>query len=195
MDWNQHYADQDTPWDLGEPAPPLLHLLDKKAALFQNTATILVPGCGSGHDAIALAEKTNAKVTAIDIAPLALEKARRLDTANTVTWLEADFFHSSPPPAYDLIWEHTCYCAIDPEKRPDYVQSAHRLLKPGGALLGLFFLDTGVENGPPHSTTLDNLKNQFSSHFILEWQDPNPPSTPNRAGREHLILWRKLASC
>lgn len=198
MDWESRYRVKDTPWDLGKPSPALACLLEEKALLFRNVAQVLVPGCGRGHDARLLAEKIP-RVTGLDLSPLALAEARRLDEEKQVDWQQGDFLKKIevPEPKYDLIWEHTCYCAIPPDQRVHYVINAHHLLKPGGFLLGVFFLDPGIplQDGPPFGTSLANLKKTFGSHFVLEWHDPSPRAVPDRQGREVLVLWRRLGAC
>ena len=41
--------------------------------------------------------------------------------------------------AFDGAWEYTCYCAIDPARRSEYVRLLASLVKPGGWLLACFF--------------------------------------------------------
>lgn len=200
MDWDSRYQENDTPWDLGCPAPSLVFLLQEKAAIFCHVKTALVPGCGRGHDALYLAENLpNAKINGLDLSESALHAARQVDTRNLVDWQAGDFLKKIevPDPSYDLIWEHTCFCAIPPADRVRYAVNAHHLLKPNGFLLGVFYLDTGISpaDGPPFGTDMEELKNIFGGNFMLEWHDASPPTAPKRQGREVLILWRRLASC
>lgn len=37
------------------------------------------------------------------------------------------------------VWEHTCFCAIEPSQRSAYARALAALLRPGQRLLGLFF--------------------------------------------------------
>ncbi|MGE9268612.1 MAG: methyltransferase domain-containing protein [Verrucomicrobiales bacterium] len=198
MDWEQRYLASDTPWDLGQAAPPLLELAREKPALFRPHRRLLVPGCGLGHDARFLASLAP-EVTAVDISPEALAQARALDPERSADWQEGDFLARDEPheQPYDLLWEHTCFCAIPPERRGDYVASAHHHLKPGGVLLGLFFLDppNAFEDGPPFGVNREELRELFGRFFILEWENPAPPSAPERKGRESLMLWRRLGAC
>lgn len=72
MDWNQRYVDKNTPWDSGEPSLELQRVLQEDWIL---PGRVLEFGCGTGTNAIFLAQM-EFEVTAVDIAPLALEKAR-----------------------------------------------------------------------------------------------------------------------
>ena len=66
-DWAAHYAAANTPWDLGGPHPELSQRLsDGDLAPPRDGARALVPGCGHGHDALALARR-GWVVTAVDL--------------------------------------------------------------------------------------------------------------------------------
>jgi SAM-dependent methyltransferase len=104
------------------------------------------------------------------------------------------------PPAhwfgsFDWIWEHTCFCAIDPTDRERYVAAVHRLLKPHGSLLATFFIDPGLdpdEEGPPFGVSEAELDALFARHFVLEKQWPPRACFPGREGREHMRLLRRI---
>lgn len=200
MDWENRYQKNDTPWDLNRPVPALVHLFQEKKVIFKHVKNALIPGCGRGHDAIFLAENLpHAKITGLDLSESAVQAARQIDTANLVDWQKDDFLKKldAPDSRYDMIWEHTCFCAIPLEMRTRYATNAHYLLKPNGFLLGLFYLDPGfpIEEGPPFGASLEELKDIFGNLFVLEWHDPAPPQASEREGREMLILWRRLAHC
>ncbi len=199
MDWNLRYLQGDTPWDKNAPAPPLLDILSQRGALFPKDKAVLVPGCGAGHDVKVLAAH-GCQVTGLDIAPEALALAQRSESNHhNIQWLLGNFFDPNLPKAklYKTIWEHTCFCAIEPDLREDYVQSAWNLLEANGKLIGIFFLDTGQppEEGPPFSSDRAELKELFGELFSLEWEGPPQQCYPGREGREWMMVWRKLAIC
>ncbi|REJ70467.1 MAG: class I SAM-dependent methyltransferase [Planctomycetota bacterium] len=72
-DWNQNYLDADTPWDSGGPSPHLEELLTRHAIAPGRALEI---GCGSGNNALLLA-RLGFTVTAVDVAPHAIELARQ----------------------------------------------------------------------------------------------------------------------
>ena len=51
--------------------------------------------------------------------------------------------------AFDGVWEYTCFCAIDPARREEYVRVLHDILRPGGLLLACFFPLREGGDGPP----------------------------------------------
>ncbi len=194
MDWQARYLSGDTPWDKGASAPSLLPLLKEKSELFTDRR-VFVPGCGVGHDAKELAE-FGLDVVAGDIAPLAIARAKE-NNPHEVDFRESDILKNSGSltAGFDLIWEHTCFCALDPVLRADYVAAMWKLLKPGGVLLGVFFTNPDVipNEGPPYKTTREELAEIFRSHFALEWVAEPQAFYPGREGREHLMLFKRLS--
>ncbi len=186
--WEARYGAGDTPWDHGEPAPGLVEFLARTDVY--RPGRVLVPGCGKGHDCCALA-RGGFDVTGIDVARQAIDTAatRAGEQAVSVTYQVADFlalpaeWHG----AFGWVFEHTCFCAIDPARRDDYVDAAATVLEPGGFLLGIFF-DMHVETGPPFGATREELHDRFSRRFTLvrEWI---PVSWENRHGEEVMQWW------
>ena len=193
-DWDERYRTGDTPWEKGQPAPPLLELLDRTDLELFGAGPVLVPGCGLGHDVRALAAR-GLKAVGLDISALAVERARDFPMVNGETYEIGDFLD----PAWRVgrnftaIWEHTCFCAIDPSQREYYVEAVAGLLEPGGILAGVFFLtphDPGEEAvGPPFATSLEELEKWFSPWFerIDGWVPLR--AYPGREGREWVGLF------
>lgn len=190
-DWESHYQAKDTPWDKGGPSPGLVDFLAEHPV----AGRVLVPGCGFGFDVRALAA-TGAEVIGVDIAPSAVESASQLPRAGTERYELADLF-ALPPHLrgnFDWVWEHTCFCAIDPAQRPAYVEGVASALPPGGQFLAIFYLDPGNDHpdeGPPFETSLAELDRLFLPRFELvrEWLPTR--AYPNREGREWM-RWMRL---
>ena len=187
VDWEQRYKEGDTPWDKEAPHPGLVAYLRERSV----AGSVLVPGCGAGHDVRALAAG-GAAVTGLDIAPSALNLARSFPKAGAEVYEQADLF-ALPEHLrglFDWVWEHTCFCAIDPDARPAYVAAVATALKPGGHLLAVFYLDPGDrDGGPPFGVTVQELDELFSPAFSLEkgWV---PAET--YTGRENRELMRVM---
>lgn len=166
--WEQRYLEKNTPWDRGAPAPPLEEFL----ARHRISGRVLVPGCGRGHDVRLLASQ-GAIPVGLDISPTALALAKGEKRTGSEEYLLGDLFNlpASLAGSFDWVWEHTCFCAIDPGRRPDYVQSVRRALKPGGQLLGVFYIDPQAEQGPPFRVSRDELRVFFDADFAVveEW--------------------------
>lgn len=186
-EWEQRYQEQDTGWDLGQPAPPLVRAF---AALPPTRAVVV--GSGRGHDALALAAR-GFEVTGIDVAPTAVEQANReaQQRGLPARFEVADLFALPGAHAAWPLWvEHTCFCAIDPSQREAYVEAAHRAIVPGGHLLGLFFAH-GRPGGPPFTTDRAELERLFLPRFELVSMEVPPDSVPRRRGEELLALLRR----
>jgi SAM-dependent methyltransferase len=187
-DWENQYVTKDTPWEKGAPSPGLVDFL----AVEPVRGRVLVPGCGFGHDVRALAAAAD-EVVGLDIAPSAVEGARSIPAVGRESYIVGDFFAlpKRMRGSFDWVWEHTCFCAIDRERRPDYVEAAAAALKPGGHLLAIFYLDPGHDDpndGPPFGTSLAELDELFASRFTLvrEWLPER--AYPGREGREWMRL-------
>lgn len=195
MDWDKRYEEHDTPWDKGTAAPVLSELLhDGSFSDLGAMSEVLVPGCGYGHDVRKIAS-AGYNVTGIDISERALQAARFLSEGEKgrAFFEREDLFDQSLPEKrrYDLVWEHTCYCAIDPERRADYVAAAYELLKPRGRLIGVFFTAPQRELGPPYMTDRDDLVAKFSKRFDLLWERAPALYYPAREGMEWLMSWQR----
>ena len=189
-DWESMYQSSETPWDKGAPSPALVDFLAENAV----TGRVLVPGCGFGHDVRALAA-SGAEVIGIDIAPSAIEATAKLPPTGGERYELADLFELPPHlrGSFDWVWEHTCFCAIDPAQRAAYVAAVAGALKPGGHLLAVFYLDpgqSGPDEGPPFEVSIAELDRLFLPRFKLEREWLPARAYPGREGREWLRLLR-----
>jgi SAM-dependent methyltransferase len=199
-DWEARYRTADTPWDKGASHPALVRWLADHPG--HMTGDVLVPGCGLGHDvrAIAAAEPT-AHVVGLDVAPAAIAAALRLPCPTGATFRTGDLFARAADlqGRFAWAWEHTCFCAIDLDRRDDYVAAIGRALAPGGHLLGVFYLDPyrgdhRPGGGPPHGCTLEELRGRFERDGCFRIVAEEVPRTTyaGREGCERLVLMERL---
>lgn len=190
VDWNQRYLEGDTPWDKGAAHP----VLRDRLAMGALGGRVLVPGCGSGHDVRALA-RAGLEVVGLDVAPRAVEKAGSFDSAGAEVYRLADLFDLPPDllGAFDGVFEHTCFCAIDPSRRPDYVEAMASALRRGGRLLAVFYADPGNDDeGPPFGCTPAELDALFGASFRVLEEHRGFPTFEHREGRELLRLLERI---
>jgi SAM-dependent methyltransferase len=185
--WEQNYQEGTTRWDLGRAAPAFVSLLNAGTEVLKpGRAAVL--GCGRGYDAIAFAAR-GFEVIGFDFAPSAIADAKALAEANysSAQFLQRDIFDLAVefPSDFDYVIEHTCFCAIPPEKRPAYVQLVRSLLKPAGEAIALFFTHTRP-GGPPFGITTAEIRQYFETDFEVLSLEPVTNSVPERQGEEHL---------
>lgn len=188
--WENLYQTGDMRWDKGAPSPGLVDFLAAHRDL--PGETVCIPGGGTGHDACEWA-RAGFRVYGYDLAPSAVRlSAERAHAANLrAEFRQLDFLRDKPPFAFDWVFEHTLFCAIQPGERDLYRRAVIRWLKPGGNYLAVNYLIPD-QDGPPFGTTREEVLQRFSPYFQLqeEWV---PRSYPNRTGLERFFWWQRLA--
>ena len=189
-DWERHYDEKDLRWDLDEVAPPFVHLWEERDIPL---CRAIVPGCGAGHEVMFLAEK-GFEVTAVDYSHGAVRLLESAFEKNSFLSkvLHQDFFTLGRKydETFELMLEHTFFCAISPDMRQAYVETANRILKPGGSLIGLFY-ETNEDGGPPFNTRQEDIEEYFSNAFTIESLGKTLHSAEQRQGKEWLAIFKK----
>jgi SAM-dependent methyltransferase len=129
----------------------------------------------------------------VDFSPEAVARARaNYGSLENLRILQSDVF-ALPESFYgqfDLIFEHTCYCAVMPARRSELVALWSRLLAPGGHVLGVFFVHE-KRSGPPWGGSewevRERLKGRFEFLFWTRWRQ----SEERRKARELVVYARK----
>ncbi|OZB58770.1 MAG: thiopurine S-methyltransferase [Thiomonas sp. 13-66-29] len=174
--WQQRFEQGSTPWDRGA-ANPQLQVWLREGSL--SPCRILVPGCGNGHEVLALAA-AGFDVTALDYAPAAVEGVRRrLGQAGLkATLIQADVRSWSPQTRFDAIYEQTCLCALHPDDWSIYAARLRDWLAPHGRLYALFMqapkpgAAEGLIQGPPYHCDIHGMRALFPAS---QWRWPAPP--------------------
>ncbi|KAJ8477689.1 hypothetical protein OPV22_021416 [Ensete ventricosum] len=191
--WEKCWEEGLTPWDLGKATPAVLQLVETGSL---PRGRVLVPGCGSGYDVVAIAGPER-YVVGLDISTSAVEKAKELSSSlpntNQFTFVAADFFTWQPTEKFDLIFDYTFFCAIDPCLRPAWAQKIQEILKPDGELITLIYLISGQEGGPPYNTTVADYEQVLNpvGFKALSLED-NELAVKPRKGNEKLGRWKLL---
>lgn len=189
--WTSIYHESGRPgWDLAAPVPELKEMLPR---LKLNKSRVLVLGCGEGHDAAEFAREGHI-VTAVDFSAEALSRAKtHYGALKNVTWVQSDVFELGPEydNSFDVIFEHTCFCAIDPERRTELVKLWKRALVPGGHLMGVFFAVHKL-TGPPFGSSEWELRERLKKHFRFIFWGRWRRSLPRRQGGELFVYAQSL---
>ncbi len=164
--WEGRYQEGTARWDLGQPAPPFVSLLQSDAAPKPGRMAVL--GSGRGHDALLFAAQ-GFEVVGFDFAPSAIADATQAAATRGLQarFLQRDIFALADEfsQSFDYVLEHTCFCAILPEQRPDYVRLVQQLLKPEGELIALFWAHSRP-GGPPFGAPIEVIQTLFAPSFV-----------------------------
>jgi SAM-dependent methyltransferase len=155
-DWNASYAAGELPWDTGVPDDELLAVVERGIV---RVGRALEVGCGTGTNALWLAQH-GFDVVAVDVAPLAIEAARkRVSDGGQCEFAVLDFLVEDPPRApFDFVFDRGCFHVFDDqETRARFAARVAALLAPGGQWLSLIGSTEGPprDTGPPRRTARD----------------------------------------
>jgi len=195
--WSSRYLSANTPWDFDGIPANLKEFLKRKPAgtIPQSRGKVLILGCGLGHEIRAFAQ-AGYDVTAIDFAPGAVERSRRLNgTALASRIILGDFFsHDLAPNSFDYVYERAFLCALHPDRREVYRARIASLLKYQGSLVGYFYYQPPVISaGPPYGFAWGTADELFERYFLLVKDVPVTDSVPMFAGRERWQEWRRTS--
>ncbi len=192
--WDDKYINNKITWDLKGCNPVFEDIIKKTEFIFPGK--ILITGCGKGYDAV-LAAKYGFDVTAVDFSVHAIEFAGELAkkegvevkfVAKDIFLLQEEYYEQ-----FDYIYEYVTYCAINPERRKEYLQKLSKLIKPSGKLIAHLFPTDNREGGPPFSINIVDFYKAASEFFSLALSTKKINSIKPRAGREALQIYLKTA--
>lgn len=184
--WNERFDRNFTPWDKGG-VPSALHAF---VAQFGRSATVLIPGCGNGHEVAYLSE-AGWDVAAIDFSPAAVAAARTLLGKWADRVQQADFFAFTPRQPLDVIYERAFLCALPPHMRAVIAARWAALLPAGGLLAGFFYFDDRPK-GPPFGIAPDALDALLAPYFARIADQSVSDSIPAFEGKERWQVWQRL---
>src|SRR5512135_2189576 len=189
--WEANYEQGTDGWDLGGATPAFRRLASTGQL---PPGRLIVLGAGRGHDAREFA-RHGFQVAAVDFSAYAVAEMKRLAQAEApIEALQHDLF--TLPHAldglFDYVLEYTCFCAIDPTRRPEYASVVSRLLKPGGTYIDLAFPLDGRAGGPPFAVSEEELLRLWREHgFELMSREVPVDSVNRRRNAEKLFVFQK----
>jgi methyl halide transferase len=177
MNWEEHYQKGDAFWDKGVPSPPMQKYLERHPVQGRAVA--------QGLDAIGL-----------DIAPTAIAGARARYPELAERFVVGDLFH---PPlemrgAFEVVLEHTCLSGLTPSLRADYRRGIDLTLRPGGILIGVWYINPDLDpgqDGPPFPFSVPDLTALFAQGYAIVADYVPDVAFPNRVGRERVRVLRR----
>lgn len=188
--WTNIYKDTGNPgWNLGEPAEALKDMLPR---IKLSRAKVLVPGCGEGHDAAHFAQKGHI-VYAVDFSEEAIARAKKnYGHLPDLHFIQADIFKLPQEwtHSFDLVFEHTLYCAVDPVLRNKVLEVYSKVLHETGQLMGVFF---AFERrfATPFGGTEWELRERLKKNYNFIFWGRVKNSIPRRLGKELFVYASK----
>ncbi|MFN8438664.1 MAG: methyltransferase domain-containing protein [Cytophagales bacterium] len=184
--WDSQWKTKQTAWDLKGVSPAISNFLNTYS---DKSASVLIPGCGSAHEAELMLSLGFSNITLIDISPsLTHDLSIKFKENKEIKIICDDFFKHYGK--YDLIIEQTFFCALPPSKRLHYSFKMHQLLNDSGILVGLWF-NRSFPQGPPFGGEKSEYEALFKQLFcFLSELEVTEYSAEPRKGTE---LWLEMA--
>jgi SAM-dependent methyltransferase len=152
------------PWDIGKPQPVFVKIAE------QIVGSILDAGCGTGENALFLAERGH-KVTGIDFLeqPVAEAKTKAQARGLQANFLVMDALHlDDMPEIFDSVIDCSLFHVFSDEDRQCYVQGLASVIKPGGRLFLLCFSDREPPGDGPRRVSQQDIHDAFAEGWQVE---------------------------
>ncbi|WVR03034.1 hypothetical protein IAU60_000023 [Kwoniella sp. DSM 27419] len=200
--WEERWQQGRTGWDQAKSHPALVSLIQSDRADqlgIPKRGRALVPGCGKGYDVHLFAARGLDSV-GLDLASTGVKAAQEWIASQPTTPAKAevicqDFFAYRPEHTYDLMFDYTFLCAIDPSLRPDWSAQMAHLASAGATLVTLMYpLPPADGQGPPWPLTVELYHELLDDQWDLIHCEDVPPEqmrTTGAKGGEKMGVWRK----
>ncbi|HJQ45929.1 MAG TPA: class I SAM-dependent methyltransferase [Amycolatopsis sp.] len=156
--WDASYHDGPAPWDIGRPQPAIARV----ASAGGFTGTVLDSGCGTGENALHIAE-LGLPVVGVDVAGTAVASARDKAAGRglDIEFAVADALRLDRlGRRFDTVVDCGLFHTFDGDERAEYVASLAAVTEPAGRLYVLCFSDAGPDSGP-HPVGREDLRAAF----------------------------------
>ena len=154
--------------------------------------TVLIPGCGTDLEVLQFFQTAGFEVTAIDFSSVAVAQTRKALRNFDGQIIRGDFFKFDFQNRFDLIYERTFLCALQPRRWPKYAKRVAQLLRPRGELVGIFFYGKEPEP-PPYPLSEARAAQIFGKYFRLIRDVKVSDSVAMFAGMERWQEWQLAA--
>lgn len=161
-------------------------------------ARVLVPGCGRGYALETLSSTFDSEnVVGLEVSETARRacEAYQTERASKAKCIVDDFFtHEIPSDddrKYDVVYDCTFLCAIQPKQRTKWAEQMKMLTKKGSRLISVIFPLGDFEGGPPFALSPELVKSLLQNDFDVEESIEVPEDDWARGKPEYLYVFRR----
>lgn len=184
--WQERYAESATGWEIkGESTPLINYVLN-----INKNNKILFPGSGRADDAEYLFRKGYKNIHILDFveAPLLQFHDRVPDFPENQIHCKDIFSFNE---GFDIVIEQTIFCAIQRDRREEFISKIASLLYPEGIYAGVLFNSEFENEGPPFGGSKAEYEELFQNYFSeVQLEECNNSIAP-RMGREFFFIAKK----
>jgi SAM-dependent methyltransferase len=171
-EWDRAYTgERRAPWDIGRAQPAFVALADAG----EIGSPVLDSGCGTGENALMLAER-GLEVVGVDVAPNAIAQARvkAAERGLSVEFLVRDVLNlvgvtdRTGKPPFVAVVDSGCFHVFDDAERARYVHSLAAVVRPGGVVHLLCFSDQVPGTLGPRRVSQAELRSAFADGWTVE---------------------------
>ena len=176
--------------------PALVHFLAKNTTFvpeLQKTksARVLVPGCGRGY-ALETFSRTffySENIVGLEVSETARNacEAYQSENKSKAKCVVEDFFTHDDK--YDVIYDCTFLCAIQPTQRHVWAEQMRNLTKKGSRVISLVFPLGDFKGGPPFALSPELVKSLLQNDFDVEELIQVPEDMWARGRPEYLYVF------
>jgi len=183
-------------FDCNRTEPALVHFLAKNTTFvpeLQKTksARVLVPGCGRGY-ALETFSRTffdSENIVGLEVSETARNacEAYQSENKSKAKCVVEDFFTHDDK--YDVIYDCTFLCAIQPTQRHVWAEQMRNLTKKGSRVISLVFPLGDFKGGPPFALSPELVKSLLQNDFDVEELIQVPEDMWARGRPEYLYVF------
>ena len=199
--WQNEETQETKPkFDCDKTEPALVRFLANNASFVPElrktkSARVLVPGCGRGYALETFFSTFDSEnVVGLEVSETAREACERyqMENGSKAKCVVDDFFAhdvASDDEKYDVIYDCTFLCAIQPFQRQKWAEQMKKLTAKGSRLISLVFPLGDFEGGPPFALSPELVKSLLESDFDVEELIQVPEADWARGRPEYLYVF------
>lgn len=197
MNWWENAYSGSPPWDIGDPQPEIVKLVENREI---PKGQVLDIGCGLADNSIFLA-KNGYQVTCLDITRQAIEKGKAKATKQEIqiNFLIADalklneYFKEG---FFNAIVDSGLFHSLDTKQRHRFAKQIRRALVNGGKYFVLCFSDKEPGSWGPRRISKKEIREAFSTTFRIDYIKDTFFATKNdeKGAKAYLASMTKINS-